>query len=258
MFGKAQDAVAALPIEDSLNYELVKAAVLRAYELVPEAYRQKFRNYKKNPSQTYVEFAREKGTLFDKWCSSSKAPDYKSLREMILIEEFKRSLPDRVVVYMNERKVSTLLCAAVLADEYVLTHKITFGSQTVTTEKKNTALSQSQNALQKEERTCFYCRKPGHVIANCLTLKHKEQTRTKQSSPPKGIGLIKEETIASNTVHSFAIDNCFSPFTFTGEVSLPGGTRDQTLNPNTTRHGVLSVCNSFFSTAIFYRDRLWV
>lgn len=42
LFGKAQDAVAALAVEDSLNYELVKAAVLRAYELVPEAYRQKF------------------------------------------------------------------------------------------------------------------------------------------------------------------------------------------------------------------------
>lgn len=44
-----------------------------------------------------------------------------------------------------------------------------------------------------EEKTCFYCHKPGHVIANCLTLKHKEQTRAKQSSPPKGIGLIKEK-----------------------------------------------------------------
>lgn len=45
--GKAQDAVAALLVEDSLNYEQVKAAILRAYELVPEAYRQKFHNHKK-------------------------------------------------------------------------------------------------------------------------------------------------------------------------------------------------------------------
>lgn len=37
--GKAQEAVAALPVEDSLNYDCVKAAILCAYELVPEAYR---------------------------------------------------------------------------------------------------------------------------------------------------------------------------------------------------------------------------
>lgn len=36
--GKAQDAMAALPVNDSLNYERVKAAILSAYELVPEAY----------------------------------------------------------------------------------------------------------------------------------------------------------------------------------------------------------------------------
>lgn len=36
--GKAQEAIAALPVEESLQYESVKAAILRSYELVPEAY----------------------------------------------------------------------------------------------------------------------------------------------------------------------------------------------------------------------------
>lgn len=39
--GKAQEVCALLSIEDSLEYEIVKSTVLRAYELVPEAYRQK-------------------------------------------------------------------------------------------------------------------------------------------------------------------------------------------------------------------------
>ncbi|KAJ8339679.1 hypothetical protein SKAU_G00343120 [Synaphobranchus kaupii] len=62
LIGKAQDAVATLSLADSLNYEVVKAAVLRAYELVPEAYRQKFRDYRKALAQSFVEFATEKGT----------------------------------------------------------------------------------------------------------------------------------------------------------------------------------------------------
>ena len=60
---------AALSDEVSLDYEQVKAAILRAYELVPEAYRQSFRSFKKNDSQAYVEFAREKEGLFDRCCS---------------------------------------------------------------------------------------------------------------------------------------------------------------------------------------------
>ncbi len=43
--GKAQEVCAVLSLEDSLNYDVVKTAILRAYELVPEAYRQRFRNY---------------------------------------------------------------------------------------------------------------------------------------------------------------------------------------------------------------------
>ncbi|KAJ8369725.1 hypothetical protein SKAU_G00097530 [Synaphobranchus kaupii] len=48
----------------SLDYEVVKAAILRAYELVPEAYRQKFRGFRKSDSQTFVEFAREKERMW--------------------------------------------------------------------------------------------------------------------------------------------------------------------------------------------------
>ncbi|VDI24763.1 Hypothetical predicted protein [Mytilus galloprovincialis] len=65
--GKAAEIYSALPSEKSSDYDTVKQEVLKAYELVPEAYRQKFRSYKKFDSQTYVEFAREKEDLFDKW-----------------------------------------------------------------------------------------------------------------------------------------------------------------------------------------------
>ncbi|KAJ8342043.1 hypothetical protein SKAU_G00319710 [Synaphobranchus kaupii] len=103
LIGKAQDAVATLSLADSLNYEVVKAAVLRAYELVPD------RDYRKALAQSFVEFAREKGTLFDKWCAASKATDYSSLRELILLEEFKKCTPERAFVGGGTRLNATTL-----------------------------------------------------------------------------------------------------------------------------------------------------
>ena len=44
LVGKAQEAYSALRIEQSSNYDLVKEVILKAYELVPEAYRQHFRS----------------------------------------------------------------------------------------------------------------------------------------------------------------------------------------------------------------------
>ncbi len=83
----------------------MKSAILRAYELVPEAYRQCFRKHKKSPTQIFVEFARENGVLVDKWCTASKASNFDSLRELMFLEEFKGCLSERVIVYLNEEKV---------------------------------------------------------------------------------------------------------------------------------------------------------
>lgn len=47
LVGKAQEVCSALTLEESLQYDVVKTTVLHAYELVPEAYRQCFRNHKK-------------------------------------------------------------------------------------------------------------------------------------------------------------------------------------------------------------------
>lgn len=45
--GRAQEAYSALSFIESQNYESVKSAVLKIYELVPEAYRQRFRTWRK-------------------------------------------------------------------------------------------------------------------------------------------------------------------------------------------------------------------
>lgn len=53
--------------EESLKYDTVKLAILRAYEFVHEAYSigRGSKNIK-NSSSTFVEFAREKSALLDK------------------------------------------------------------------------------------------------------------------------------------------------------------------------------------------------
>lgn len=77
--GKAQEVCASLSLEESVQYDAMKTAILRAYELVPEHYRERFRTTKKATSQTYGEFVREKGILFDRWIKACKVTDYSSL-----------------------------------------------------------------------------------------------------------------------------------------------------------------------------------
>ena len=53
---KANEVCSTLSLEKSLDHEVVKTTVLRAYELVPEAY--KFRKHTKTHNHTFVDVAR--------------------------------------------------------------------------------------------------------------------------------------------------------------------------------------------------------
>ena len=103
--GKAQEVVAALSLEDSLQYDIVKTTVLLAYELVPEAYMQRFSNHKKPFHRTF-EFTRDKESLFNRWCLASKANTFADMQELLLLDNFRSNLPDRIVVHLNEPSVN--------------------------------------------------------------------------------------------------------------------------------------------------------
>lgn len=121
--GKAQEAFSSLSVTDSLSYAKVKAAILKAYEMVPEAYRQRFRSARKEDSQTYLDFARDLVNNFNRWCAALKIDDYDNLRDLIILEQFKNSVPFRIATYLTEQQVKNVSDAATMADQFVLTHR---------------------------------------------------------------------------------------------------------------------------------------
>ena len=193
LVGKAQEIYGSLSVEQSSNYENVKEAILKAYELVPEAYRQKFRNYLKYDSKTHVEFAREKENLFNRWCHSKEiGQDFKKLKQMVLLEEFKDKVRPDIRTHLDEQKVEELEKAAIMADDYALTHKM--GSKSGNPQQKRyhgsgnrENISRNMDDRKRQGKStenvglvskveplkpisCGHCGKPGHIITNCWKL----------------------------------------------------------------------------------------
>ena len=111
--GKAREMYSSLSVEQYQKYDVVKKAVLKAYELVPEAYRQKFRSAKKESNQTHVEFARVQEQMFDRWLSSKNVnEDFKQLRQLVLIEQFKECIHANIKTHLDERDINNLEDAA--------------------------------------------------------------------------------------------------------------------------------------------------
>lgn len=179
-----------------------------------------------------MEFAREKSNLLDKWCHASKVDDFASLRELVLLEDFKGCLPECIVIYLNEQKVSSLSQAAVLADEFVLTHKTVFPPRI----EKSAVVKVSPGfdhslrtkfvpSSSKEVRECFYCHKQGHLIADCNVLKRKQQT-----GQTKSVGLVN--VVSSAELFNLAEEEIvpdvnYKPFVTTGFISLSDDGNEQ-------------------------------
>lgn len=119
--GKALKAFDALSAEEALNYEVLKSTVLRMYELRPEAYRLKFRNSRKRPHESHLEFVKYNRDLFRAWQRSERVEnDFNKLEELLLMEHFLSKLEPDVKLYLCDKKLKTVEEAAVYADDYFL------------------------------------------------------------------------------------------------------------------------------------------
>ncbi|XP_068237601.1 uncharacterized protein [Palaemon carinicauda] len=181
LVGKAIRVYNALEEGIARDYQKVKALFLKAYDLVPEAYRLIFRNDNKHPSQSFVEFARVKENQFDDWIKSRQVVSFASLRERLLLEEFKKACSKELRVHLEEVKVVKVSNAAQLADEYVLTHRsgasgnkggISGGPPPQSSfGNKGMPMSNTPNRYNNpgsgRQRTCFWCNKPGHFQNQC-------------------------------------------------------------------------------------------
>lgn len=87
--GRAQEVYSSLCDVNSQVYSSVKWAVLKAYELVPEAYQQWFRTWRKREKQSHLKFVCELTTHFIHWCSASGVNDFDGLCELLLLENLK-------------------------------------------------------------------------------------------------------------------------------------------------------------------------
>ena len=253
IIGKAREIYTQLTVEQSSSYDTVKELILKAYELVPEACRQKFRNCKKENEQTYVEFARTKEQLFDRWCSSKKiGSNHEKLRQLLLVEEFKRCINSDIKSFLDEKQVETLEAAARLADNYALTHKVSFinksnpsrrpffkqsgskhspsnpsgsYSQTVTPKPKSSGENKDQNPLSQP--VCNFCKKTGHIISECLHLKKKKEKQ--EGLKPTGLTSLRskpqscvkeEDPIQTERPETDSVVEIYEPFLSDGFVSL--------------------------------------
>ncbi|XP_064111147.1 uncharacterized protein LOC135218637 [Macrobrachium nipponense] len=215
LVGKAATVVGSLIGE--LSYMVIKKAVLDAYAVTSEGYRQKFRNYVKPHIKTWTEFAAEKLRLFKKWLDSEDVVTYEELINLIVTEEFKRRLPQNIMLYIADKEEKDLKKAAVLADNYSLIHKGSLGN----VKQHRAELLGDKDGKTSRGLFCNYCKKEGHMISNCPNPACKRGKVTENRAPVKVFPGYKSDAGKESAMHCVSQDkNLFEKFICNGTISL--------------------------------------
>lgn len=101
----------------------------------------------------------------------------------MLLEDFKSCVPESLVVHLNKKRISKLSEAAILADEFIPTHRTVFppvrSVNSLLVKQRASRELQRVNVFKPGsdskttsksgalKRVCFYCLDPGHLITDC-------------------------------------------------------------------------------------------
>ena len=154
--GKAQKAFAGMEDEEAGDYDALKAAILRRYDINEETYRQRLRTVSRRRDESYREMATRAMELTRKWMKEcNKAQD---CFECITVEQLLNSMNEEVRVWVTERKPKTCAEAGELADDYVQTRR---------NGKTETYEIAARSSTSKVPVKCFTCGKEGHRAHDC-------------------------------------------------------------------------------------------
>ena len=191
--GKAQQAYAAMAADSARRYDVLKAAILRRYNINEETYRRRFRETKLKAGKTPRELAIRLSDLAGRWAKDCTGAA--GVLDLVVKEQLLSALPEDARLWVSEHKPKTSKEAGQLAEDFLQARQSVsrtpakpFGGEPPRTpcpkcgqaghwardcpraRSGGPAPSKEQAAKQEREAPpvrCYNCKQRGHVAAKC-------------------------------------------------------------------------------------------
>ena len=182
--GKALDVYALMPKEDALNYDKLKVALLKRYELTEEGFKRKYKKCRPENGETFQQFTTRMTSYFTRWIDmASIEKSYEGLQDLILREQLTFICNRDLELFLREREPKSLEKASKLADQYKEARYVDIVSLTYKNNERSRSRSNSESRSRSPIRRgpnqgnqgyprvkCFNCGGP-QVRRFCQQLK---------------------------------------------------------------------------------------
>ena len=220
--GKCLQVYSSMPATEANDFKGLKTALLKRYQLTEDGFRNKFRTSKPESGETVFQFVARLSRYFKRWVDLTEVEQNNiALSDLLIHEQFIGTCSESMRLFLRERVPQSVEEMTKLAEQFMEAHG---GSITMTKRQQNSDRPPSRPVLQparppvvqqnagNKDKTCYYCGKKNHVIAECRIRerdmrkqsaaagqgrsdiskrRHEDQKRDKKKddTPPKPVGL---------------------------------------------------------------------
>ena len=189
--GKALQVYTRMPVEDALEYDKLKTALLKRFQMTEDGYRVKFRTCRPEKGETPTQFATRLSSYLDKWTDLSEiTKDYEGFFDLIMREQFVQSCSKEMAVFLKEHECKSIHEMAEIAERFTDARGLSSfcnSSKSRTNEYKSnydhtkqvTGKNVGSNNSVSENRRCFICNDPSHIAKTCPKRSQKSQQHVK-------------------------------------------------------------------------------
>ena len=193
--GRALEVYSRLSEEAAKDYDKVKIALMKRYDLTEDGYRRKFRASKPEADESPEQFTVRLDRYLLRWLELSDTDQtFGGLKDLIVKEQFIDSCPKDLAIHLRERAPETLGKIAKIADQYLEAHGKHFFSPasrkpTLQPERDEAKNMQSNQTGHKAVncpiivKRCFLCGKQGHEARNCRLGGRRSGGQSKDGNP---------------------------------------------------------------------------
>ncbi|KAK3746423.1 hypothetical protein QZH41_012761 [Actinostola sp. cb2023] len=121
--GKGLQVYTSIPQECAEDYPVLKAALLKRYELTEEGFRNKFRQCKPEKGETVFQFISRLSRYFKRWTELSDiSKTFNALQDLIIREQFLLACSTDMALFLRERVPKDMTEMTKLAEQFMEAH----------------------------------------------------------------------------------------------------------------------------------------
>ncbi|XP_069139203.1 LOW QUALITY PROTEIN: uncharacterized protein [Argopecten irradians] len=175
--GRALDVFTRLSVEDSLNFDTLKKALLRRFEKTEEGFRKSFRSERPDPGETFGQFGTRLDGYLKKWVEMTNTQKtYDGLKDLMVRDQFLHCCGKDLALFLKERVPKTMEEMARFADQFAEARgtktNVMMARSVKYVDKQHSSTSDPKTTDKKENNTtkkpvCFKCLQPGHKSFEC-------------------------------------------------------------------------------------------